>query len=480
MSKQTFESFNLSEETLRALNLLSFQEPTKVQAQVLPHALNKQDIIVQAETGSGKTAAYGIPLCEFVDWEENKPQALILTPTRELAVQAKEDLTNIGRFKRVKTAAIFGRQSFERQKLELKQKNHIVAGTPGRVLDHIKKGTLPISEIRYLILDEADEMLSRGFLDQMDEIISELPTNRLTMLFSATYPERLDEITKSYMKAPIHMDLSSTDKKATIEQSIIEVEEEQKFNLLKEVTIVTNPDSCIIFANTQDEVDHLHMRLEKSKYPCRKLHGGLRQDDRFAVINDFKRGAFRYLIATDVAGRGIDIDNISLVINYDVPEDPENYVHRIGRTGRAGKLGTAITLMTPYEERYVEDIEEFTGTEIALNTRPSEAKVDSLRGAFLKKLAESPELKVDRATHLNKNILKLYFNGGKQKKLRAADFVGTITSIEGVSVDDIGIITIEATASFVEILNGKGKTVLEEMRHRTVKGKMLKVHQAKK
>ena len=229
MTIKHFKDYKLSGEIVRALSGLGYEAPTEVQSKVLPLALEKKDLVVRSQTGSGKTASFGIPLCEMVEWEENKPQALILTPTRELAVQVKEDITNIGRYKRIKAAAVYGKSPFHRQKLELKQKNHIVVGTPGRVLDHIEKGTFPLDRLAYLVIDEADEMLNMGFIDQVEAIIQELPTDRVTLTFSATLPEDVETLCHKYMKQPVHIEIKATgittDK---IDHSVHEVREEDK------------------------------------------------------------------------------------------------------------------------------------------------------------------------------------------------------------------------------------------------------------
>ena len=478
--KKGFKDFKLGEEILKALDSLNYKNPTEVQNEVIPIAIEKKDLIVKSQTGSGKTASFGIPLCEMVKWEENKPQALILTPTRELAAQVKEDITNIGRFKRIKAVAVYGKQSFAKQKLELKQKAHVVVGTPGRVLDHLEKGTLVVGQLKFLIIDEADEMLNMGFIDQVEAIIKKLPAERTTSVFSATLPDDIENLCHKYMKNPIKINIQdngvTTDK---IDHSLLIVEREEKLPLLKEVITVENPDSCIIFCGTQEEVNHVHTQLNRFKFPCEKLHGGLSQEERFAVMNDFKRGKFRYLIATDVAARGIDIENITLIINYDMPREKEIYVHRTGRTARAGKTGRAITLMESKDEKYLPEIEKYLGFELHKINPPSKEKVQQAMSAFKAKINKGPILKEDKSAKLNKNIMRLYFNGGKKKKLRAVDFVGTIAKIEGISVDDIGIITILENETFVEILNGKGPLVLQTMRTTTIKGKLLKVHIAK-
>ncbi|MCR4371514.1 ATP-dependent RNA helicase DbpA [Bacillus amyloliquefaciens] len=476
-----FKNYHISHDILRALEGLGYTEPTKVQQSVIPAALERKDLVVKSQTGSGKTASFGIPLCELADWDENKPQALILTPTRELAVQVKEDITNIGRFKRIKATAVFGKSSFDKQKAELKQKSHIVVGTPGRVLDHIEKGTLPLDRLSYLVIDEADEMLNMGFIEQVEAIIKRLPTERTTMLFSATLPEDIEKLSSQYMQNPEHIEIKAAGLTTkNIEHAVIQVREENKLALLKDVLMTENPDSCIIFCRTKEHVNQLTDELDDLGYPCDKIHGGMIQEDRFDVMNEFKRGEYRYLVATDVAARGIDIENISLVINYDLPLEKESYVHRTGRTGRAGNKGKAISFVTAFEKRFLADIEEYIGFVIQNIKAPSQEEVTEKKPDFLAKLNDRPEVKTDKSEQLNKDIMKLYFNGGKKKKIRAVDFVGTIAKIDGVTADDIGIITIMDNASYVEILNGKGPQVLKVMKNTTVKGKKLKVNKANK
>ncbi len=480
MTKQ-FKDYGISEEILRALDGLGYTEPTEVQEKVIPLALEKRDISVKSQTGSGKTAAFGIPICELIEWDENKPQALVLTPTRELALQVSEDIMNIGRFKRVKATAVFGKQPFAKQRAELKQKSHVVVGTPGRVMDHIERHTLDLSKVEILVLDEADEMLSMGFIDLVESIMKMLPKKRLTMLFSATLPKDVEKLCHKYMIEPVDVEIEKIEEKEKlIQHEVYTVPEKNKLDLLKEITIVENPDSCIIFCRTKDNVDTLVDALDDAGYSVDKIHGGMEQDERFEVMNDFKRGEFRYLIATDVAARGIDIDGITHVINYDMPLENESYVHRTGRTGRAGQMGKAITLVTPYEDKFLAAVEKYIGFIIPLKDSPTKEQVVKGREAFNRKMKEEPELKVEKKEKLNEDIIKLYFNGGKKKKLRAVDFVGTISNLKGVTSDDIGIITIQENVSYVEILNGKGSSVLKQMKDTTVKGKKLKVYIANK
>ncbi|MGG3468451.1 DEAD/DEAH box helicase [Neobacillus pocheonensis] len=481
MSETRFEGFNLSDEIRRSLEVLKYEAPTEVQSKVIPLALADQDLVVKSQTGSGKTASFGIPICEMMEWEEKLPQALILTPTRELAVQVRDDITNIGRFKRIKAIAVYGKEPFTKQKEELKQKTHVVVGTPGRVMDHIERETLVLDKIKYLIIDEADEMLNMGFIESVEAIINELPLDRVTMVFSATLPKDVETLCHRYMENPINVEIEAggitTD---TIEHRLIEVKEDEKISLLKSVTVVENPDSCLIFCRTKEQVDNVYTELEESSYSCERLHGGLEQQDRFAVMDGFKMGNFRYLVATDVAARGIDIDNVTLVINYDVPMEKESYVHRTGRTGRAGNIGKAITFATPYEGKFVKAIERYIGFEIPIMDAPKPHEVAGKKDAFEEKISGRRVVRNNKTARINQDIMKLYFSGGKKKKLRAVDFVGTIAKIPGVTVDDIGIITIQDQMSYVDILNGKGSLVLQAMENTTIKGKKLKVSKALK
>ena len=478
MSKKSFEDYQLSNEIKRALAVLKYETPTEVQNEVIPLALENQDLVVKSQTGSGKTASFGIPICEMVKWEEKKPQALILTPTRELAVQVREDITNIGRLKRIKAMAVYGKEPFTKQKEELKQKNHVLVGTPGRVLDHIERGTLVLDQVKYLIIDEADEMLNMGFIDDVETIIKELPLDRVTMVFSATLPEDVENLCHEYMKNPINIEIAATAITTDIEHQLIEVNEGDKISLLKSVTIVENPESCIIFCRTKENVDTVYTELERSQYSCEKIHGGLEQEERFAVMDGFKMGNFRYLVATDVAARGIDIDNVTLVINYDTPMEKESYVHRTGRTGRAGNKGKAITFATPYEEKFIKAIEKYIGFEILVREAPTNQEVAKGTAAFEEKMSGRRIVKNNKTARINQDIIKLHFSGGKKKKIRALDFVGTIAKIPGVTADDIGIITIHDNMSYVDILNGKGSLVLQAMENATIKGKKLKVSKA--
>ena len=473
MIKANFSDYHLSSELLKAISILNFERPTEVQEQVIPAVLEQKDIIVKSQTGSGKTAAFAIPICQLVDWEENRPQALVLTPTRELAIQVKEDFFNIGRFKRLKVAAIYGGAPFYHQEKELKQKTHVVVGTPGRIIDHIESETFDTSNIRYLVIDEVDEMLDMGFVEQIETIIASLPQEHVTMLLSATMPVSIKALCSKYMKNPIHVEVEEHDKAADrIVQERYSVNEIDKMQLLRDITIVENPDSCIIFCNTKQKVDEVFNMLSDLKYPSKKIHGGMEQRDRLIVMNNFKLGYFRYLVATDVAARGIDIDNITLVINYDIPEDGESYVHRIGRTGRIDKLGRAVTFVAQNENRFLNDIHQYIGKEILLKERPEEETVNNAKQEFVEKTNTAPEIKETKGAQLSKEIMKIHINAGKKTKMRAVDIVGTLCSIKGMTKEDIGIINIIDISTFVEILNNKGEMVFQVLQKTPIKGRL--------
>lgn len=473
MAYEKFEDFFLDEALLRSITILNYEAPTEVQKQVIPAILEKKDIIVKSQTGSGKTAAFAIPACQLIDWEDNKPQVLVITPTRELAIQVREDVFNIGRFKRIKAAAIFGKSPFYNQEKELKQKTHVVVGTPGRIIDHLERETLDTSNIKFLVIDEADKMLQMGFIEQLEAIIENLTREHVTVLLSATMPADIKTLCDKYMKNPVQVEVEEQNPAADrIVQEIYAVEPPEKIELLKDVLILENPDSCMVFCNTKLMVDEVFEELEKQGYPCEKIHGGMEQRDRTRVMEDFRKGRFRYLVATDVAARGIDIDKITLVINYEVPQDIENYVHRIGRTGRIGNEGRAITFAAKAESRYLKDIEEYTGRDIPVRKKPEKEEVEAAMQEFEGKIKRKTVIKESKGLQLNKEITKLHINAGKKTKMRPVDIVGTLCNIDGMTADDIGIINVLDVSTYVEILNNKGDMVLKALQKTPVKGRL--------
>ncbi len=481
MENNNFRDFGLDESILDAIDKLGYSEPTDVQQKVIPLALQGKDLIVRSQTGSGKTAAFGIPVCQMADIEERRPQVLVLTPTRELCVQVRDDISNLGRLKKVKCLAIFGKQPYQDQVRALKQRTHVVVGTPGRTMDHIERGTLDLSGIKYFIIDEADEMLKMGFIDQVEAIMKSLPKNKVTMLFSATMPAEIGRICESYMKDPQTVAISPEN--VTVENLkhiFFWAEEDKKFSMLLKLFYSENPESGIIFLSTKDRVGTLTSQLKKQGIPCEALHGGMLQNQRLDAINRFRRGEFMFLITTDVAARGIDVENISLIVNYDVPMERERYVHRIGRTARAGGEGKAVTLVSTKEERFLKQVEEYIGARLEKGEHPTDEQITQGKEAFLERLKTRPKLKKTKGAELNKEITKIHLGAGKKKKLRPGDIVGAITGIPGVTVEDIGIIDIQENHSYVDILNKKGMKVIEGLKEKTIKGKTVRVQKAEK
>lgn len=475
-----FKDYRLDERIIEALDKLGYNEATEVQKSVLPALLEKQDLIVQAKTGSGKTAAFAIPLIEQIDWAENKPQVLVLTPTRELALQIKEDFDNIGTYKKIKTLAVFGKQPYKFQIHDLKQKTHVVVGTPGRVLDHLERETMDVSKLQYLILDEADEMLNMGFIETVQDILQRLPKNHTTCLFSATMPEAIVALARKFTKDAKQITIKE---EAVVNEMIdavaYEVKEHEKKEFLLKLLLTEMPTSAIIFCKTQEHVNEVCDYLYEQDLSVDKIHGGMLQEDRLDNMYDFRLGKIQFLVATDVAARGIDVENMTHVINYDLPEEAERYIHRIGRTARIGNAGKAISFLSQYDDNRKMMIEEYIHANFQIldaraitNCEIKKEKIRELKDKMIQKEKKNKEIQ--------KDILRLYLNGGKKKKIRPGDIVGAICEIPNVCADDIGIIQVQEMGSYVDILNNKGKLVLETLRKTTIKGKVLKVQISKK
>ncbi|MEA4924317.1 MAG: DEAD/DEAH box helicase [Syntrophomonadaceae bacterium] len=473
MVRINFKQYGFSEDILQALEKLGYDTPTDVQEQVLPHALAGRDLTVQAQTGSGKTGAFAIPLCEKIVLEQRNPQVLVLTPTRELAVQVQEDITNIGRYHRIRVAAIYGQQPIYVQKSQLRQRVHIIVATPGRILDHLQRGNVSFEDIKYLVLDEADEMLNMGFIDQVEAILKVLPPDRVTMLFSATMPDAIEKICSQYMQSPMRIEVASlnptTDR---IEQYYYAVAEDGKFALLNQIIEAQRPDSCMVFCHTRDKVELLWQRMKAQDYRCWGLHGGMEQKDRLATMQRFKNGEFPFLIATDVAARGIDIEELGLVVNYDIPCEKEKYVHRIGRTGRIDNAGVAITFITAGEIKMLREIEDYVGYQIPEKALPS--REDLIQKQALGEVKRSTPQR-NRRAELEAEIMKIRINTGKKKKMRPGDILGALTNIEGINADDIGIIDVQDNFAYIDILANKGSLVLDALQTMPIKGKKVNV-----
>ena len=368
-----FKELELSPELLKSVERAGFEEATPIQSETIPLALSGKDVIGQAQTGTGKTAAFGLPMLEKIDTNRHELQGLVIAPTRELAIQTQEELYRLGRDKRVRVQAVYGGADIGRQIRGLKDRPHIVVGTPGRMLDHINRHTLKLGTVETLVLDEADEMLNMGFLEDIESIISKIPEERQTLLFSATMPPAIKNIGVKFMKSPTHVKIKAKEMTADlIDQYYVRAKEYEKFDIMTRLFDVQTPELTIVFGRTKRRVDELARGLEARGYRAEGIHGDLSQQKRMSVLRSFKNGHLDILVATDVAARGLDISGVTHVYNYDIPQDPESYVHRIGRTGRAGKGGMSVTFVTPNEMSYLHVIENLTKKRMATLRPPTE------------------------------------------------------------------------------------------------------------
>jgi ATP-dependent RNA helicase DeaD len=392
MTSKLFSELGLSPELLRAVEKLGFEQAAPIQAEAIPVLMSGKDVVGQSQTGSGKTAAFGIPAVEKVDPALRAVQVLILCPTRELAVQVSEEIHKLAFFKRgVQSLPIYGGQSYERQFFGLKQGAQIVIGTPGRVMDHMRRGTLRLETVKMAILDEADVMLNMGFREDIETILQAVPVERQTVFFSATMPKPIRDLIEKYSRNPQSVKIEQKSMTVpTVEQVYYEVDRRGKMELLTRLIDLHDLKLGIIFCNTKRMVDDLVDYLEAAGYQADRLHGDMTQNMRDRVMNKFRQSGLEFLVATDVAARGIDVDDVEVVFNYDLPYDPEDYVHRIGRTGRAGKSGRAIALV-PYRELFqIRNIERFANVRIQRGRIPTVDEVAEAReNAFLDKLRAS-------------------------------------------------------------------------------------------
>ncbi len=360
-----FAELGLSEGVLEAIEALEYTEPMPIQSEAIPVIVRGRDIIGQAQTGSGKTAAFGLPAVEQIDETSEDIQVLVLTPTRELCIQVAQALRTFSEFKGVKVVACFGGQPIPEQTVQLRQGPQIVVGTPGRVMDLIRRGWLQLSDCRYVVLDEADEMLSLGFMEDVEWILKKTPSGRQTLLFSATMPAPIRKLADRYLYEPVHVKVeSATLTVETIDQVIVEVEPNRKLDVLCAVLERDRPAAAIVFRRRKMTVDELVTQLGARGFDAAPLHGDMPQGRRDGVMLRFRSGRAKLLVATNVAARGLDISHVSHVFSYDVPDDPEEYTHRIGRTGRVGRSGIAYTFMTNRDRKGVAEIERVTGAKV--------------------------------------------------------------------------------------------------------------------
>ncbi|MCY9577826.1 DEAD/DEAH box helicase [Paenibacillus alvei] len=372
---KTFAEFGLEPKVLQAITELGFEESTPIQEKAIPVAMTGRDLIGQAQTGTGKTAAFGIPLISKIDPTEERVKALIMTPTRELAIQVADEIGKLTRFKGVRSLPIYGGQDIGRQIRALKKHPQIIIGTPGRLLDHINRKTIRLDDVATVVLDEADEMLDMGFMEDITSILSLVPEQRQTMLFSATMPPNIQKLANQFLREPEHVSVMPKHVSAPlIDQAYIEVPERVKFDALSRLLDMESPELAIVFGRTKRRVDELSEALQKRGYSADGLHGDLSQNQRDTVMRKFRDGSIDVLVATDVAARGLDVSGVTHVINFDLPQDPESYVHRIGRTGRAGKEGSAWSFVTPREIDHLHFIERVTRHRIPRKPIPSLAE----------------------------------------------------------------------------------------------------------
>ncbi len=380
---------------MKALEKMGFEEATPIQAETIPLGVEGKDVIGQAQTGTGKTAAFGIPMIEKINKDTRKIQGLVVAPTRELAIQVSEELHKLGKFKGVRTLPVYGGQHMERQIRALKDRPHIVVATPGRLLDHLRRRTIRVDDVQTAVLDEADEMLNMGFIDDIRDILKAIPEDRQTLLFSATMPKEIRNIASTLMKQPEEVKVKAKEMTVSnIDQYFVEVNEKQKFDTLTNLLDVHVPELAIVFGRTKKRVDELTEGLQARGFRAEGIHGDLTQGKRTSVLKKFKFGRIEILVATDVAARGLDISGVTHVYNFDIPQDPESYVHRIGRTGRAGKMGEAISFITPREVPHLHLIEKVTKSKMTRMTPPSYD--DAKKGQqqlSMKKLSKTVEKK---------------------------------------------------------------------------------------
>lgn len=451
-----FEQLGVPDEALQNLAQLGYKRPTPIQVQCIPLFIQGKDIIAQAKTGSGKTAAFGIGLIAKLKLDSYEPQCLVLCPTRELASQVTAELRKLARYRsNVKIVTLCGGQPIGPQIGSLEMGAHIVVGTPGRIVDHLRKKTLSLLRTHTLILDEADRMLDMGFEEDMQRVLDVLPLSRQTLFFSATYPKKIASLSERYQCDPVSVLADVTHEYNKIEQTVYFCEADNKAQAVIDVLGHYQPESAILFLNTKVACDEYARHLNENQMPCLVLHGGMEQRDRDQVLIKFSHGSCRYLLATDVAARGLDIANVNLVVNVDLPKDPAVYIHRIGRTGRADSFGQAVSLLTLQETFRRQLIEEQIGHQLA-------------------ELKELPQFSKDNAPE-RASMVTLCLAAGRKEKIRAGDVLGALVQGAGLDVNSVGKITIVDHASYVSILRVSAQKVLDYLNQHKIKGRFIKV-----
>ncbi len=445
----TFAELGLSEPVLEALHDVGYQEPSPIQEQAIPHLLQGLDVIGQAQTGSGKTAAFGLPLINYVDPSEHEVQGLVLTPTRELCIQVTQALRSYGARKGVDVVAVFGGAPIRSQQAQLRAGGHIVVGTVGRVKDLISRHSLMLHACRFVVLDEADEMLDLGFLEDVEKILSLTPSSRQTALFSATMPPEIQRLADQYLYDPVVVKVqSATLTVDSVEQFGLQVSSKDKVAALVEVLDAEKPRQAIIFCRTKIRCDQLYRTLRDKGMNVKALHGDMSQGARDGVMISFKDGRTPLLVATDVAARGLDISTVSHVINFDVPNSPDVYVHRIGRTGRVGRSGRAITFYEKRQQREVDAIEAHSGVKLAPWVRDAHVAPTSVKLPRPKRHSKPHDAELDGA---ELPLRKLIIAGGRADGIEPKDVVHALTKAGGLDGEAVRNVRVLDRFSFAEV-----------------------------
>jgi ATP-dependent RNA helicase DeaD len=475
----SFAELGLSAPLLEALHHLGYESPTPIQEQAIPELLEGHDVIGQAQTGTGKTAAFGLPLLEYIDPEVEEVQALVLTPTRELCIQVTQALRAYGQRRGVQVVAVFGGAPIRNQVAQLKQGGQVVVGTVGRVMDLMSRHELVLSDVRYVVLDEADEMLDLGFLEDVEAILARCPSGRQTALFSATIPPEIRRLAEKRMFDPITIKVrAATLTIDTVEQFYVEVSDREKPAALARVLKSEQPDQAIIFVRTKIGTDRLARSLNDNGVRVKALHGDMSQGSRDGVMLAFKGGRERLLVATDVAARGLDISGVTHVINFDIPNSPDVYVHRIGRTGRVGRSGRAITLITPRQKRELEAVERHAKTTIQPwsedGAAPERREQPDRERETRRPRHTKPRRPVDGPA------IKLIVSAGRAQGLEPADVVGAIVDNSHLEGEDIRNVRVLERFSFVEVPAKRADEVIDKVSGRAVRGAKLRLEVAKR
>lgn len=521
----TFEEMCLDTRIMRAIAEMGFEQPSPIQAQSIPIAVEGKDMIGQARTGTGKTASFGIPMLQRINPKDKSLQAIVLCPTRELAIQSANEIRKLAKFLHgIKVLPIYGGQEISKQIRSLKGGVQIVIGTPGRVMDHLRRHTLKPQTVDIVVLDEADEMLNMGFREDIETILGELPEERQTMLFSATMPKPILEIAKRYLHEPEIVKVIQKELTVPkIEQYYYEVNPRKKNEVLSRLLDMYDPSLSLVFCNTKRKVDELVADLKGRGYFAEGLHGDMKQSQRDRVMNGFRNGRTDILVATDVAARGIDVDDVEAVFNYDVPQDDEYYVHRIGRTGRAGREGRAFTLVVGKEIYKLKDIQRYCKTKIRRQPIPSVNDVAAIKveklleqageliatdglGRMMDLLEEYLDGSDYSATEMAAALLamqlretstqtlpkeefgdtgaepgmvRMFMNIGKKDRVRIGDILGAVAGESGMEGALVGTIDMYDNFSFVEVPQEYAAAVLEAMNHSKIKGRRVNMEPAK-